>query len=75
MLFLKKVVTPGDNFYIPANANETNKSDNITETEESNKENEEEPEQIMEQSGSDRQKERQNLAPPNRKAINRNMNE
>ncbi|XP_026744341.1 uncharacterized protein LOC113505729 [Trichoplusia ni] len=53
---------------VPAN-------DNITETVESNKDNEDEPDQITEQSGSDRQKERQNLAPPQRKAIKRNVNE
>ncbi|XP_050668541.1 uncharacterized protein LOC126967889 [Leptidea sinapis] len=69
MLFLKKVVTPGDTHEnVPAN-------DNITETVESNKDNEDEPDQITEQSGSDRQKERQNLAPPQRKAIKRNVNE
>ncbi|CAG4958221.1 unnamed protein product [Colias eurytheme] len=71
MLFLKKVVTPGETHEnVPDNINETNKSDN-TETDDINKENEEEPDQIMEQSSSDRQ----NLAPPKRKAIKRNLNE
>jgi hypothetical protein len=71
MLFLKKVVTPGETHEnVPDNINETNKSDN-TETEDINKENEEEPDQIMEQSSSDRQ----NIAPPKRKAIKRNLNE
>lgn len=75
MLFLKKVVTPGETHEnVPDNVNETNKSDNISETEEINKANEE-PGQIMEQSSSDRQKERQNLAPPKRKAMKRNLNE
>lgn len=71
MLFLKKVITPGETHEnVPENVNETNKSDN-TETGEINKENEEEPNQITEQSSIDKQ----NLAPPKRKAIKRNLNE
>ncbi|GBP96880.1 hypothetical protein EVAR_98814_1 [Eumeta japonica] len=73
MVFLEKVVTPGETHEnVPGNVNETNKSDNISETEEINKENEEEPGQIMEQSSSDRQKKRENLA---QKANKRNLNE
>lgn len=75
MLFLKKVVTPGETHEnVPANANETNKSDNIMETVECNNDNEEQPDQIMEQSGNDRHKGRQNLSPSKRKSMNKNVN-